>query len=116
LARGLAASDFRPSRKIPYCCVRCGSGPCLSPSVADRPLGSATHRCFGELLPHQLANATRAHLYVTAKAVFHRLFMRTNFLFGISSRFHELSQAYRQVAHVLLTHPPLVPLNSHPAG
>src|SRR5699024_1707040 len=42
--------------------------------------------------------------------------MRTNFLFGISSRFHELSQAYRQVAHVLLTHPPLVPQTHTPNG
>src|SRR5699024_11377055 len=42
--------------------------------------------------------------------------MRTNFLFGISSRFHELSQAYRQVAHVLLTRPPLVPQAHAPKG
>uniref|UniRef100_A0A2N9I7M3 Uncharacterized protein n=1 Tax=Fagus sylvatica TaxID=28930 RepID=A0A2N9I7M3_FAGSY len=37
------------------------SGPCLSPSVADHPLGPATtdHR-LGKLLPHQLANQTRA--------------------------------------------------------
>src|SRR5699024_2680628 len=61
-SRGVAPSDFRPLRKIPYCCLPLASGPCLSPSVADHPLSSATHRCFGELLPHQLANATRAHL------------------------------------------------------
>src|SRR5690606_18806987 len=33
-----------------------------------------------------------------------------------SSRFRELSQAYRQVAHVLLTHPPLVPPVVTPKG
>ncbi|KAK8356410.1 hypothetical protein V6Z12_A05G352800 [Gossypium hirsutum] len=36
------------------------SGPCLSPSVADHPLGSATDHRLGKLLPHQLANQTRA--------------------------------------------------------
>src|SRR5699024_10643623 len=33
---------------------------------------------------------------------------------GISSRFRKLSRAYRQVTHVLLTHPPLVPQSSLP--
>jgi hypothetical protein len=33
--------------------------------------------------------------------------MRSVALSGISSGFPELSQAYRQVAHVLLTRPPL---------
>ncbi|KAK7375890.1 hypothetical protein VNO78_35205 [Psophocarpus tetragonolobus] len=36
------------------------SGPCLSPSVADHPLGPATDHRLGKLLPHQLANQTRA--------------------------------------------------------
>ncbi|PPD66781.1 hypothetical protein GOBAR_DD36342 [Gossypium barbadense] len=36
------------------------SGPCLNPSVADHPLGSATDHRLGKLLPHQLANQTRA--------------------------------------------------------
>lgn len=35
-------------------------GPCLSPSVADHPLGPATDHRLGKLLPHQLANQTRA--------------------------------------------------------
>src|SRR5690625_121302 len=35
-------------------------------------------------------------------------------LFGISSCFHELSRSYRQVAHVLLTHPPLSFTEVHP--
>src|SRR5699024_8276913 len=61
-SRGIATSDFRQLLKIPYCCLSDESGPCLSPSVADHPLRSATHRCFGEPLPHHLANATRVHL------------------------------------------------------
>ncbi|KAK7277695.1 hypothetical protein RJT34_22710 [Clitoria ternatea] len=36
------------------------SGPCLSPSVADHPLGPATDHRLGKQLPHQLANQTRA--------------------------------------------------------
>ncbi|KAJ3669778.1 hypothetical protein LUZ61_022632 [Rhynchospora tenuis] len=40
--------------------LRPESGPCLSPSVADHPLGPATDHRLGKLLPHQLANQTRA--------------------------------------------------------
>ncbi|CAN6483001.1 unnamed protein product [Victoria cruziana] len=36
------------------------SRPCLSPSVADHPLGPATDHRLGKLLPHQLANQMRA--------------------------------------------------------
>ena len=36
------------------------SGPCLSPSVADRPLRPATDHSLGGPLPHQPANRTRA--------------------------------------------------------
>src|SRR5260221_9860951 len=59
--RGVAASGFRPLRKIPHCCLPPESGPCRSSSVADRPLRPATHRRLGEPLPHQLANGPRAH-------------------------------------------------------
>ncbi len=58
--RGIAPSGFRPLRKIPHCCLPMESGPCLSPSVADHPLGPATDHCLGKLLPHQLANQTQA--------------------------------------------------------
>jgi len=58
--RGIAPSGFRPLRKIPHCCLPWESGPCLSPSVADHPLGPATDHRLGKLLPHQLANQTRA--------------------------------------------------------
>ncbi|KAL5060288.1 hypothetical protein RYX36_031892 [Vicia faba] len=40
------------------------SGPCLSPSVADHPLGPATDHRLGKLLPHQLANQTQAPPWV----------------------------------------------------
>ena len=59
-SRGIAPSGFRPLRKIPHCCLPEESGPCLSPSVADHPLGPATDHRLGKLLPHQLANQTRA--------------------------------------------------------
>src|SRR5215467_224439 len=56
----MAASGFRPLRKIPYCCLPWESGPCLSPSVADHPLRPATDHRLGGPLPHQPANPTRA--------------------------------------------------------
>src|SRR5690625_4307765 len=40
--------------------------------------------------------------------------MRYDTSSGISSGFPELSPSYRQVAHVLLTHPPLIPQTSLP--
>ncbi|CAN4125402.1 unnamed protein product [Withania somnifera] len=46
-----------PSTSTRHCSE---SGPCLSPSVADHPLGPATDHRLGKLLPHQLANQTRA--------------------------------------------------------
>src|SRR5699024_699215 len=61
-SRGVAPSDLRPLRKIPYCCLPSASGPCLSPSAAAHPLRSAPHRRLVRLLSHQLANAPRAHL------------------------------------------------------
>src|SRR5207244_1550623 len=88
------------------------SGPCLSPSVAGHPLRSATHRRLGEPLPHQLANAPRAHPQATAEAAFPPQPMRANVLSGISSGFPELSRSCGQVAHVLLTRSPLDPPTS----
>ena len=51
-----------------------------------------------------------------AEAIFPFRIMRSEMLSGISSRFRELSQSYRQVAHVLLTHPPLDPQAHTPKG
>ena len=49
---------------------------------------------------------------MTAEAAFPFPLMREKTLSGISPGFPELSQSYRQVAHVLLTRPPLVPQTS----
>jgi hypothetical protein len=65
------------------------------------------HRCLGEPLPHQLANAPRAHPLAIAETIFQLSIMRLKVLFGISSGFPKLSQTKGQVAHVLLTRPPL---------
>ncbi|CAI8585013.1 unnamed protein product [Vicia faba] len=51
----------RPSTSTRHCSE---SGPCLSPSVADHPLGPATDHRLGKLLPHQLANQTQAPPWV----------------------------------------------------
>lgn len=59
--RGVAASGFRPLRKIPHCCLPQESGPCLSPSVAGRPLRPATRNRLGRPSPHQQADRPRAH-------------------------------------------------------
>ena len=92
--------------------------------MADHPLRSATHRRLGRPLPHQLANAPRAHPAVTAETVFPCSLRRGRKLFGISTGFPELSRSAGQVAHVLLTRPPLnqkeqaplVPLDLHVLG
>ncbi|CAN4085215.1 unnamed protein product [Withania somnifera] len=47
-----------PTFSVPLLVVK--SWPCLGPSVAYHPLGPATDHCLGKLLPHQLANRTRA--------------------------------------------------------
>ena len=59
--RGVAASGFPPLCNIPHCCLPQESGPCLSPSVAVRPLRPATDRRLGGPLPRQLSNQTRTH-------------------------------------------------------
>ena len=78
--------------------------------MADHPLRSATHRCLGGPLPHQLANGPRAHLRTTA------CMQRPSLTpgpfgpvvsSGISPPFERLFRFRRQVAHVLLTRPPL---------
>ncbi len=54
--RGVAASGFRPLRKIRYCSPPWRSGQCLSPDVAGQPLSPATRLSLGEPLPHQQAD------------------------------------------------------------
>src|SRR5205085_10307644 len=60
--RGIAGSGLPPLSNMPPCCLPYESGPCLSPSVAERPLRPATDRRLGRPLPHQPANPTRAPL------------------------------------------------------
>ena len=104
-SRGVAASGFPPLRNIPHCCLPQESGPCLSPSVADHPLRSATHRCLGEPLPHQPANGTRARP-VPLNALT-RWICILQVSCGISTDFPVLFLCTGLVAHALLTRPPL---------
>src|SRR5689334_130156 len=62
------------------------------------------HRRLGRPLPHQLANAPRAHLDAEAEASFP--LAGTS---GISPSFLGLSRSSRQVTHVLLTRSRLCP-------
>ncbi|CAN7139370.1 unnamed protein product [Brassica rapa subsp. narinosa] len=54
------ADAYSPDTVIASSLGKEESGPCLSPSVADHPLGPATDHRLGKLLPYQLANQTRA--------------------------------------------------------
>src|SRR6185436_5598986 len=107
--RGVASSGLRPLRTIPHCCLPEESGPCLSPSVAVRPLRPATDRCLGEPLPHQLANRTRAPLQALGLAIpsFDLRLLKGRMSCGISVPFETLSPTRRQVTHALLTRLPL---------
>ncbi|AES69828.1 hypothetical protein MTR_3g035650 [Medicago truncatula] len=50
----------RPFTSTRHCSVRLSPIAENSPLVADHPLGPATDHRLGKLLPHQLANQTRA--------------------------------------------------------
>ena len=85
------------------------SGPCLSSSVAGRPLRPATRHSLGEPLPHQLADRPRAHQKASGCPDFDLEKMSPLVICGINSPFGELSPTFRQIAHVLRT---LTPLNN----
>src|SRR4030095_4709078 len=85
----------------------CVSGPCLSPSVAGRPLRPATRQSLGGTLPHQLADRRRAPQEASGCPDFDFEWMSTLITCGINSPFGELSPTSRQVAHVLSTRSPL---------
>src|SRR5699024_1766565 len=59
--RGVAASGFRPVWHVAHCCLPQESRPCLSPSLACRPLRPATRHRLGEPLPHQQPDRPRVH-------------------------------------------------------
>ena len=84
------------------------SGPCLSSSVAGRPLRPATRHSLGEPLPHQLADRPRGHQEAPGCPGFGIVKMSPLATCGINSPFGELSPTFGQVAHVLRT---LAPLN-----
>ena len=86
------------------------SGPCLSSSVAGRPLRPATRHSLGEPLPHQLADRPRAHQEAPGCPGFGIARMSSLTTCGINSPFGELSPTSRQISHVLRT---LTPLNFH---
>ena len=83
------------------------SGPCLSSSVAGRPLRPATRHSLGEPLPHQLADRPRAPQKAPGCPGFGFRKMSSLTTCGINSPFGELSPTFRQIAHVLRTRSPL---------
>ena len=83
------------------------SGPCLSSSVAGRPLRPATRHSLGEPLPLQLADRPRAHPEALGCPSFDYKKMSSFVTCGINSPFGELSPTSGQVAHVLRTLAPL---------
>ncbi len=85
------------------------SGPCLSSSVAGRPLRPATRLRLGRPLPHQLADRPRAHHEapgLTVPGFRHQEIIPTS-TFGISPDFSELFPTSWQITHVLRTLSPL---------
>ena len=85
------------------------SGPCLSSSVAGRPLRPATRHSLGKPLPYQLADRPRAHQEAPGCPGFGVMKIPSLTACGINSPFGELSPTSRQIAHVLRT---LAPLNN----
>ena len=83
------------------------SGPCLSSSVAGRPLRPATRHRLGEPLPHQQADRPRAHPKAPGCPGFGVGKVKFPAICGINSPFGELSPTFGQVAHVLRTLAPL---------
>src|SRR5712671_5206256 len=105
--RGVARSGFPPLSKILDCCHPLVSGPCLSPSVAGRPLRPAPRQSLAEPLPLQLADRPRAPQEASGCPDFNFERMSSLITCGINSPFGELSPTSRQVAHVLSTRSPL---------
>ena len=85
------------------------SGPCLSSSVAGRPLRPATRHSLGGPLPRQQADRPRAHQEAPGCPGFGVEGMSPLTTCGINSPFGELSPTSRQIAHVLRTLTPLNP-------
>ncbi len=104
-ARGVAGSGFRPLPNIRYCSPPWGSGQCLSPDVADRPLSPATRHSLGEPLPHQQADRNQAapkpiNLWSSV--------YQPMTLSGIITPFRALFQCSGHVTQPLLTRSPVI--------
>ena len=86
------------------------SGPCLSSSVAGRPLRPATRLSLGGPLPRQLADRPRAHpeeIACIQRPPFPAGTEVPVVLSGISTPFGELFRTSGQITHVLRTRAPL---------
>ncbi len=81
------------------------SGPCLSSSVAGRPLRPATRHSHGGPLPRHLADRPRVHQ--EAPCGFGFSSNRRMAICGINLPFGKLSPTSRQITHVLRTRSPL---------
>ena len=103
-ARGVAASGFRPLRKIRYCSPPWGSGQCLSPDEAGQPLSPATRHSLGEHLPHQQADRRQAALSPENLWSYYHRYMT---LSGITIPFRTLSRSKRHVTYPFRTRSPL---------
>lgn len=103
-SRGIARSGLRPLTKIPYCCLPQESGPCLSPSVAGRPLRPATDRCFGKPLPHQPANQSSAAPLARGPCGSPSFFRRTHaVLANLSAGCPPRADTFRCITHPFAT-------------
>ena len=86
--------------------------------MADHPLRPAIDRSHGELLPHHLANLTRAHLIATAFKKRPSLLLRDYaVLIRISSGYPPLLGRFPRVTHPSATRQPeqalLLPFDLH---
>ena len=91
------------------------SGPCLSSSVAGRPLRPATRLRLGEPLPHQLADRPRAHREVPGSCESPASTVRKcspTVTSGISSPFSELSHVFT-ADYPRVTHPCATPTREY---
>ena len=73
--------------------------------MAVQPLSPATDRRLGEPLPHQLSNRTQAHPPAIISLMVASC--EAAISYGISNCFRLLSRTGGQIAHALLTRPPL---------
>ena len=75
--------------------------------MAVPPLSAATHRCLGEPLSPQLANAPQARPIAVPFSTFKRIHFCGRVLSSFSGRFQPLSSSLGSVTYVLLTRSPL---------